>query len=86
MLQNVTSPATSMPMHDIISHMNGNDAEQRFTAVQTSRKILSRERNPPIDDFINAGLVPLLVQFLDMPDPFLQFEAAWALTNIASGV
>lgn len=66
--------------------MTGDDAVKRLHAVQSARKILSRERNPPIDDFIEAGLVSHLVKFLECTDQStLQFEAAWALTNIASG-
>jgi len=62
------------------------DLARQFQATQSARKILSRERNPPIDVFINLGILPRLSEFLARGDnPGLQFEAAWALTNIASG-
>ena len=50
------------------------------------RKMLSQERNPPLKLMVEAGLIPRLVQLLRSSlHPCLQFEAAWALTNIASG-
>jgi importin subunit alpha-1 len=50
------------------------------------RKVLSREKSPPIDEAIAAGAVPLLAKLLEHDNtPATQFEAAWALTNVAAG-
>ncbi|KAK4852376.1 hypothetical protein QYF36_023484 [Acer negundo] len=52
-----------------------------------SSSVNTNKRDPPIDKVIKAGVVPYLVTFIGRNDlPQLQFEAAWALTNIESGI
>lgn len=78
----------------IVANAASEDPAVQLSAVQAARKLLSSDRNPPIDDLIQSGILPILVKCLEgtakeepstMEGPSLQFEAAWALTNIASG-
>jgi hypothetical protein len=70
----------------VVSAGNDGDPEEQLQAVQTARRLLSSDRNPPIDELIRSGILPILVKCLERDEnQMLQFEAAWALTNIASG-
>ena len=70
----------------MIKQIQSNDMQEQLSATIKFRQILSREYRPPIDVVIESGVVPTLVQFMDQNQPeMLQLEAAWALTNIASG-
>ncbi|XP_008290045.1 importin subunit alpha-8 [Stegastes partitus] len=77
---------TPASMEEIIRDVNSESREAQTRGCQAARKLLSQECNPPLKEIIDAGLLSRFVSFLSMDDePALQFEAAWALTNIASG-
>lgn len=70
----------------MVNGVMGNDPAVQTECTTQFRRLLSIEKNPPIQQVIDAGVVPRFVLFLQRDDnPALQFEAAWALTNIASG-
>uniref|UniRef100_A0A1A9VIL1 Importin subunit alpha n=1 Tax=Glossina austeni TaxID=7395 RepID=A0A1A9VIL1_GLOAU len=84
-LPKVASPAD--PSVDrIFENIRSSDSKRQFAGLLAARKLLSNEQHPPIDLMIDNGIVPLCVEFLQKVEcPHIQFEAAWALTNISSG-
>ncbi|XP_059652341.1 importin subunit alpha-1a-like [Cornus florida] len=70
----------------MVSGVFSNDFDLQLQMTTQFRKLLSIECCPPIEEVIKSGVVPHFVKFLTRNDfPQLQFEAAWSLTNIASG-
>jgi hypothetical protein len=71
----------------LISGCASGDFDKEFKSTVMFRKWLSIERNPPIQMVIDFGIVPRFIEFLQRPlgNSMLVFEAAWVLTNIASG-
>lgn len=60
------------------------DAQQQLIGVTSIRKLLSKESNPPVTPVLKCGILQRLIELLDSSDAKVQFEAAWAVTNIAS--
>lgn len=84
--EDVKEALSSAPLETIVETAKSTDPAKQLAAVQAARKLLSSDRNPPIDALIQSGILPVLVGCLSEDEnPSLQFEAAWALTNIASG-
>lgn len=81
-----TSPVLPSALNvDINLLYTGND-DQKLNTLTLVRKMLSSDDFPPIAKVVEANLLPVFVQFLYRTDNHrMQFEAAWALTNVASG-
>ncbi|XP_046736857.1 importin subunit alpha-3 isoform X1 [Diprion similis] len=84
--EDVEKNLAKIDLGELVAKAGSAESAEQLIAVQSARKLLSSDRNPPIDALIDSGILPILVHCLDRHDhPSLQFEAAWALTNIASG-
>ncbi|XP_017116512.1 importin subunit alpha-5-like [Drosophila elegans] len=72
--------------NELVQLLYSEHGSDQLNATKKLRKLLSDGPNPPIEEVVRKGLVPQLVSFLRSgSNAALQFEAAWTLTNIASG-
>lgn len=72
------------------------DLNEILEGTYSIRRLLSNDATPPIDDVIRANILPRVVGFLSLACPVfnngnqenideIRIEAAWILTNVASG-
>lgn len=71
---------------ELLAGIHSRDDNQVLSSVTRLRQILSKEPTPPIEEVLATGVTGDLVRLLSRQDnKEIQFEAAWAVTNIASG-
>ena len=66
-----SSLAGTQPLYDkrnlqeIVEQAQSPDPEVQMAAVTQARKLVTSNRNPPIDDMITSGILPILVKCLE---------------------
>ena len=69
----------------LLERIQSSDPQTVLAATRGWRKLLSVEPHPPVNEVLATGVVAILARLLSHHAmPGLQFEAAWALTNVAS--
>ena len=62
-----------MNLDDIVMGIkDDNNPQRQFTCTQNARKMLSRERHPPINKMIEANIVHKLVEFLTWDNKYVE--------------
>ena len=76
---------TNLKLPEILELFKSPIQRDQLRAVTATRRLLSKDDKPPVNKVIKAGLIPILVSKLEDKLVQMKFEAAWALTNVASG-
>ena len=71
--EDIRENLSTASLDTIVERAKSTDPAIQLAAVQAARKLLSSDRNPPIDALINSGILPVLVSCLACDDnPSLQ--------------
>ncbi|CAI2173690.1 13389_t:CDS:1 [Funneliformis geosporum] len=70
---------------DMVQGVYSNNLERQLISMRKFRKLLAEERVPPIQQIIDAGVIPKFVEFLQSNHKRLKIESSWALKNILAG-
>ena len=55
-------------LKELVEKAESTNPAEQLQAVQSVRKLLSSDRNPPIDPLIASGILPILVRCLEQED------------------
>lgn len=58
-------PLTDYDLRSLVEEAASDIPDVQLKAIQSARKLLSSDRNPPIDELINSEILPILVQCLN---------------------
>jgi len=75
------SSCTLQLEEDMISGVFSDDSERQLDATTKFRKLLSKEKNPPIEKVIECRVVPRFVQFLREGHSMLQVRTPPSLRS-----
>jgi len=76
---------TADDIPSLLAGLTSENPQTQYESVRGYRKVLSIEPSPPVQEVLATNPMPAFIFFLQQTDrPNIQFEAAWALTNIAS--
>lgn len=65
------SSISTLSIDEIVNYMNSSDEMSQLMAIKTCRKLLSQDKNPPINDVIESGIVPHCIKLLDSDHKYI---------------
>jgi hypothetical protein len=47
--------------------------------------VVNTDRHPPVDEIVDAGILPRMIELLQIAPISVVFEISWCITNVACG-
>ena len=74
-----------LSIKEIVNGVSVDNEEKNYEATQSARKMLSRERNPPIDDVINVSIKAFTIpSYRRVGNGFNKLNSVWHLASPGS--
>lgn len=71
---------------EAVREFGSSDLHECHSGLNKLRRLLSAKGVTPIQQILDAGVLPRILELLKAPaSPLLQLEAAWCITNITTG-
>lgn len=67
---------------ELVQKAASSDPAEQLAAVQSARKLLSSDRNPPIDPLIESGILPILVRCLEQHEKYVFYYFKYLKSGI----
>mmetsp|Transcript_23996 Transcript_23996/g.44523 ORF Transcript_23996/g.44523 Transcript_23996/m.44523 type:complete len:480 (+) Transcript_23996:175-1614(+) len=72
-------------LNEYVELLHEGEVSRAIYGLRAIRKLLSKIIEAPIQQVIDAQVIPMLVEYLGHDNEEAQLEASWCLTNITSG-
>lgn len=61
---------------------NNTNIQHQYEGLVGLRKLLSLTINPPVQEIIDYGIIPIFLSFLELSFPEFQYETLWCIINL----
>jgi len=84
--QEEVKPISIANLPEVVKEFNSADSNICFTGLNKLRRLLASTGTIPIQQILDTGVLQRMIELLKEHDkPLIQLEAAWCITNIATG-
>eukprot|EP01156_Anaeramoeba_ignava_P018462 Anaeramoba_ignava/a91853_24.p2 GENE.a91853_24~~a91853_24.p2 ORF type:complete len:177 (+),score=53.93 a91853_24:39-569(+) len=83
--KNLTDSGVFEDLANFVQMIESKKPDEAILGLRLIRKLILQQKDVPIQQVIDIGLIPNFIYYLNHEEAEFQFESAWILTNLLSG-